>query len=53
VAELGKSLGKNAYNVSQTSGFGKRYALRSNKDNFHGASVVTREGQGSTMLRKF
>jgi len=52
VAELSERLGKRTDHVREPSGFGERHALRSSKDNIHGASVV-RAKHGTSMLGKF
>jgi hypothetical protein len=39
VAQLGQGLRKGADNIRRSAGFGERHALRSSKDDIHGASV--------------
>ena len=51
--QLGQGLRKGADNISQSAGFGERHALRSSKDDIHGASVVKQTERGTTTLRKY
>jgi hypothetical protein len=51
--QLGQGLRKGADNISQSAGFGERHALRSSKDDIHGASVSKADGTRTTTLRKF
>jgi hypothetical protein len=43
-------LRQSAYNISQSAGFSERHALRSGKNNFHGASVGSKWAERSTNL---
>ena len=50
MAQFGKRLRQSAYNISQSAGFSERHALRSSKDNFHGASVVASTELSTNLL---
>ena len=52
MAQFGKRLRQSAYNISQSAGFSERHALRSGKNDFHGASVAASSGT-KTCYRKF
>jgi hypothetical protein len=54
MAQFSQRLRQSAYNISQSAGFSERHALRSGKNNFHGASVAAHgKMQHKAANRKF